>query len=161
MTMRIIRTTESVLTPPARVTCVWRTGAHTCKLLPTSGRHCAWHAHWMRLVNAGNIERQQYDEFCEWREQFQPYGRYGDNHGLWWAAIEVLWPAMIGLDEAPVLTPALESELLLRRAEVRRYRAGLAWDRDPWPRVSGMPLPVWQAEEWRKKIDVQRVLPGH
>lgn len=151
--IRTIRKAEPVLSPPAPVTCAWRTGTHLCKLLPTSGRHCIWHSYWMRLVDAGNFERQQYEEFCEWWEQFQPYGTYGDNPGPWWAAIDVLWPALTGLGEAPVLTSGVQKELLLRRAEVRRYKHGLTWDRDPWPRMTGSPLPVWAAERWQKRID--------
>lgn len=102
-----------------------------------------WHAHWLRLVDAGSLGRPQAEVFAEWWEQFQPYGIYGDNPGPWWAAVEVLWPAMIGLGEPPVLTSALVNELLLRRAEVRHQRQGQPWERDPWPRVTGLPLPAW------------------
>lgn len=162
MTVRTIRKAERVITTVEPVTCAWRQGAHQCRMIPTSGRHCVWHAYWMRLVDAGNLGRQQYDEFCEWWEQFQPYGIYGDNHGQFWADRSVLWPALTGLGEPPVMTTAIANELLLRRAEVRHYKQGLDWPRDPWPRVSGLPLPEWQAEVWQKKIDEnRRVLPGH
>jgi len=131
--------------------CTWRTGAHACRMPTAADRRCGWHRYWIRLVDGGNVGRQQYDEFCDWWEQFQPYGTYADNPGPWWAAIEALWPAMTGLGDPPVLTAALENELVLRRAEVRRFRVGVAWGRDPWPRVSGLPLPVWEAAAWQAK----------
>jgi phospholipase/lecithinase/hemolysin len=84
----------------------------------------------VRLVDAGNLGRQQYDEFAEWWEQFQPYGRYGDNPGPWWAAIETLWPAMTGCGDAPVLTAEISLELQARRAEVRHFKSGIPW-KDP------------------------------
>lgn len=156
MTVRAVRKADPVIQSPPLVTCDWRTGPRVCAMRPTSGRHCVWHAYWRRLVDAGNLGRQQYDEFCEWWEQFQPYGIYGDNPGQWWADTSVLWPALTGLGELPVQTPAISNELLLRRAEVRHYKQGLAWTRDPWPRVSGLPLPTWTAEEWHAKVDLTR-----
>lgn len=151
--IKAVRKVTSMVQPAAPVACAWRHGAYHCKLRPTSGRYCVWHAYWLRLVDAGTLGRSQYDEFGEWWEQFQPYGIYGDNPGPWWAAIEVLWPALTGLGEPPVLIPAIGNELLLRRAEVRHYQQGLAWGRDPWPRVSGLPLPVWEREQWQKRVD--------
>lgn len=152
MTLRTIRKAEPIIQSPPPMTCVFRYGAHACQMRPTSGRRCVWHAYWLRMVEAGNIGKGQYDEFCEWWEQFQPYGIYGDNPGQWWADTAVLWPAMTGLGEPPVLTLACSNELILRRAEVRHYRQGLDWVRDPWPRVKGKPLPVWTAEDWQLKI---------
>lgn len=159
--MRTIRKAEPVLQPAPLLSCAFRYGAHLCKMRPTSGRHCVWHAYWLRLVDAGNIARQQYDEFCEWWEQFQPYGIYGDNPGQWWADRDVLWPAMTGLGEPPVMTSLIQRELILRRAEVRHYKQGLPSMKDPWPRIEGKPLPEWNAAQWQEKIDeAQRVLPA-
>lgn len=134
------------------VRCVWRTGVQGCRMLPTSGRHCAWHGHWMRLVDVGNVGRQQYAEFCDWWELFQPYGIYGDHPGQWWADKHVLWQALMGEGQPPVLSESIANELLLRRAEVRRYRQGVAWGADPWARVDETPLPRWIEEEWKNKI---------
>lgn len=160
--IRTVRKAEPVLSPPALVSCAFRYGSHLCKMRPTSGRHCVWHAYWLRLADAGNLGRQQYDEFIEWWEQFQPYGIYGDNPGQWWADHDLLWQAMIGVGDPPVLTPVLSKELQLRRAEVRHYKQGLPWVKDPWPRVSSLPLPAWEADVWQKKIDeARRVLPSH
>jgi hypothetical protein len=103
------------------------------------------------MVDAGNLGRQQYEEFAEWWEQFQPYGIYGDRPGPWWAALDVLWPAMTGCADAPVLTASLELELYTRRAEVGRYKQGLAWD-DPWQRLNGPPLPPWEPSLWQPKV---------
>ena len=135
-----------------RSTCAWRTGAYACTIPASSGHRCAWHGYWLRIVETGNIGRQQYEEFCEWWEQFQPYGQYAENHGPWWAAIEVLWTALTGMADPPMLTREIRSELLLRRAEVRHMKIGQPWTRDPWPRLSGTPLPVWEPAQWQRKI---------
>jgi hypothetical protein len=136
---------------PSLATCAWRTGAYACRLPAGSGHRCAWHAYWLRLVDAGNLGRQQYDEFGEWWEQFQPWGQYAENHGPWWAAIEALWPALTGLADPPVLTRELRNELLLRRADVRRYLTGQPSGQAPWPRLHGQPLPAWSAECWQAR----------
>lgn len=135
------------------ITCAWRTGAARCQIrVRADGLRCQWHTHWVRLVDAGHLDQQQYEAFVEWWEQFQPYGHYGDNPGPWWAAIEVLWPVLTGCGEPPVLTSEISRELQLRRAEVRHYRDGLSWS-DPWPRVMSLLLPRWEAEEWQGKIN--------
>ena len=144
--------------------CSWRTGAHVCRMRRSTARHCLFHAHWIRLVDYGVLGRQQYEEFCEWWEQYQPYGPYGDRPGQWWASIASLWPALTGLGDPPRLTTALEDELVVRRAEVSRFRRGLAWTGVPWPRYSGEPLPRWERDEWQAKAlelteEKQRVLP--
>jgi len=138
------------------VTCDWRTGAARCAMRVSSGLRCQWHAHWVRLVDAGNLGRQQKDEFAEWWEQFQPYGIYGDRPGQWWAALDVLWAAMTGCADAPVLTASLELELYTRRAEVGRYKQGLAWP-DHWQRLSGPPLPPWERSLWQPKVAMHGV----
>jgi hypothetical protein len=137
--------------PKQITTCAWHTGASRCALHVFAEQRCQWHRQWVRLVDAGNLGRQQYAEFAEWWEQFQPYGRYGDNPGQWWAALDVLWPAMTGCDVAPVLTLDISRELQARRAEVRRFKAGLDWQ-DPWPRLHGAPLPEWNREQWQAKV---------
>jgi len=136
--------------------CGWRTGAHACKMLRSTAKHCLFHAHWIRLVDHGVFGRQQYDEFCEWWEQYQPYGPYGDQPGQWWASIAALWPALTGVGDPPVLTRAIENELYVRRAEVRRHLSGLPWLGDPWPRVQGEPLPAWTPDDWQAKASKQR-----
>lgn len=131
-------------------TCGWRTGVNTCRMLRGTDKHCLWHRYWIRLVDVCVPGRSQEDEFVEWWEQFQPYGIYGDRPGQWWGSIDALWPALTGAGDPPVLTQAMENELLLRRAQVRRYQLGVPWGSDPWPRISGEPLPVW--DEWMNKI---------
>ena len=131
--------------------CGWRTGPKHCLIAVLSGSHCAWHQHWLRVVGAGNVGRQQFEEFCEWWEQFQPYGQYAENHGPWWAAVDVLWAALTGVAAVPAMTTVIANELLLRRAEVRRFRQRLPWTGDPWPRMSDMPLPAWRPEHWQPK----------
>lgn len=133
-------------------TCGWRTGVNTCRMLRGTDKHCLWHRYWIRLVDAGVPGRPQRDEFVEWWEQFQPWGIYSDRPGQWWASIEALWPALMGVGEPPVLTQAIENELLLRRAQVRRYKQGQPWLSDPWPRRIGAPLPAWSAEQWQAKV---------
>ena len=150
MTTRPIRQPERVSQSAPAITCAWRTGVHACKMIPTSGRYCAWHAYWMRLVDAGSIGRQQHDEFCEWWEQFQPYGIYSDTPGQWWAAVDVLWLVLTGLADKPVMTEVIAKELFLRRAEVRHYQQGLVWGLDPWPRLHDAPLPQWIDSSWQK-----------
>jgi hypothetical protein len=142
----------STAQPSMSSTCPWRTGVYQCKLLPTAGKYCQWHQYWLRLVDAGNLGRQQREEFMEWREQFQPYGIYAYNPGQWWADGEVVWAALTGVGEAPRMTEAIASELLLRRAEVRRYQQGQAWEHNPWARVDGSPLPEWSAEAWKRHV---------
>lgn len=131
-------------------TCGWRTGVNTCRMLRGTDKHCLWHRYWIRMVDVGVLGRSQQDEFMEWWEQFQPYGIYGDRPGQWWASIDALWPALTGVGDPPVLTHALENELLVRRAQVRRYQLGQPWTSDPWPRRSGEPLPAW--DDWKNKI---------
>lgn len=142
-------------TPPpsgsAPLSCVWRTGVYGCRMPVASERRCGWHRYWVRMADAGNIARAQYDEFCEWWEQFQPYGSYADNHGPWWAAVEALWPALTGVGDPPVMTSSIENELLLRRAEVRRFLAGQQGVVAPWPRVHGLPLPSWETDVWQRQ----------
>lgn len=157
-----MKTTAKALLPAAPVstpTCAWRTGAYVCRMMPTSARYCLFHRHWLTLIDARVFGRSQQDEFREWWEQFQPYGRYGDNPGLWWADMHVLWACLTGLGEPPLLTDALSRELYLRRAQVRRYRQGVAWERDPWPRMTGAPLPPWHAEQWQAKATAWREGP--
>lgn len=134
-------------------TCSWRTGAHGCKMKRSSAKHCLFHLHWLRLVDHGVLGRQQYDEFVDWWEQYQPYGPYGDRPGQWWASVAALWPALTGVGDPPVLTQAIDRELYLRRAEVRKHLAGLPWPGDPWPRLHGEPLPAWSSQHWQLKIN--------
>lgn len=141
-------------------TCAWRTGNRQCVLVPTGDVRCQWHRQWGRLIDLGIVGRSQYDEFAEWWEQFQPYGCYAENPGPWWADIHALWSCLVGLGELPVLTEELARELYLRRVEVRRYRQGIAWERDPWPRITGSPLPPWKPEEWQAKAAARLVTPG-
>jgi len=143
--------TTATPTMPSMATCAWRTGAYACRMPVGSAHRCAWHQHWMRLVDAGNIGRQQFEEFAEWWEQFQPYGNYGENHGPWWAAIDVLWPALTGMDDPPLLTREIRNELMLRRVDVRHYLLGQPGPKAPWPRIEGQPLPAWRADEWQAK----------
>lgn len=133
-------------------TCGWRTGVNSCRLLRGTDKHCPWHRYWIRLVDVGVLGRPQRDEFVEWWEQFQPYGMYGDRPGQWWASIDLLWPALTGVGDPPVLTVVFENELALRRAEVWRHRQGLPCLSSPRPRVHGEPLPVWSVEEWHVKV---------
>jgi hypothetical protein len=144
--------------------CQWRTGVLMCRLIPTAGKYCLWHQHWVRLVDVGNLGRQQREEFGEWWDQFQPYGLYAENPGQWWADVDVLWQCLTGHTEAPCLTDVLARELYIRRAEVRRYLSGLPMGETPWDRVSGLPLPAWIRDEWQAKVDQKensRVLPAH
>ena len=134
-------------------TCRWKTGDRRCRLHPTAAGRCAWHHHWGRLVDSGVVGDGQEAEFCAWWEQFQPYGVYGDQHGPWWADLDVLWAALCGLGDVPALTDVLARELYSRRCDVRRYRAGLAVGETPWARVSGYPLPLWDEVEWKNKVD--------
>lgn len=140
-------------------TCGWRTGVNACRMLRGTDKHCLWHRYWIRLLDVSVPGRSQQDEFVEWWEQFQPYGIYGDRPGQWWASIDALWPALTGVGDPPILTQAVENELLLRRAQVRRYRQGQPWTGDPWPRRSGEPLPQW--DEWKNKIDQVRSGVSH
>lgn len=139
-------------------TCGWRTGVRICRMLSGTNKYCGFHAHWVRLVERGRLDRQQYDEFCVWWEQFQPWGIYGDRPGQWWASIAVLWAALTGLAEAPKLTAVINNELILRRWEVSRYVRGVAWDHDPWPRLTGEPMPKWERTEWEIKVADRRYL---
>lgn len=132
--------------------CAWRTGTTHCRMRP-SGAYCSWHSYWLRLVEHGNLMRQQQEEFFEWWEQFQPYGIYADQPGPWWADKELLWAAIIGKQDPPAKTSEVERELILRRHEVRRYSQGLTIAIEPSERVAGLPLPSWQEDEWKKKIN--------
>lgn len=136
--------------------CQWRTGVMMCRLIPTAGKYCLWHQHWVRLVDVGNLGRQQREEFGEWLEQFQPYGLYAENPGQWWADVDVLWQCLTGHTEAPRLTDVLARELYIRRAEVRRHLSGLPMGETPWDRVSGSPLPAWNKPEWQALVNAQR-----
>ena len=143
----------SVLSQPEKETCRWRTGDRRCRLQPTAVGRCAWHHHWARLVDSGAVGRGQEEEFREWWEQFQPWGVYGDRPGPWWADVEMLWSALCGFGDAPVLTVRHENELLLRRCEVFNYRQGrVAYSPHPWPRLNEAPLPQWNVDYWSKKI---------
>lgn len=134
-------------------TCTWRTGVNVCRMRRSSVKYCLFHQHWVRLVDHGVLGRQQDDELVEWLEQFQPYGPYGNQPGQWWASVDALWPALKGVADPPVLTDALSNELYLRRAQVSYARNGREWTGDPWPRLTGYPLPGWP-------IDAnERVLP--
>lgn len=137
-------------------TCGWRTGVHPCRMLRGTKTYCLFHSHWARLVEVRQLDRPQAEEFAVWWEQFQPWGIYGDRPGPWWASVAALWPALRGVADPPRLTSMLENELCLRRAEVSRYQRGICWDRDPWPRVSGEPLPEWIAAEWQAKAAQRR-----
>lgn len=132
--------------------CAWRTGQQHCRMRPSS-RYCAWHSYWFRLVEYGNLARQQQEEFADWWEQFQPYGIYADSPGQWWADRELLWQAIIGEQAPPVMTRQIENELVLRRNEVFRARQGLVLAIDPWARLVGLPLPRWIEKEWKAKSD--------
>lgn len=132
--------------------CAWRTGQRPCRMRPSS-RYCAWHSHWFRLVDRGELAQTQHDAFTDWWEQFQPYGIYADSPGLWWADRELLWQALIGQQDPPMLTKQVENELVLRRNEVFRFRQGLALAIDPWARLVGLPLPRWVEKEWKVKAN--------
>lgn len=134
-----------------RETCRWRTGDRRCAI-PTVP-HCSWHRYWLRVVEQGVIVQPQYEAFCEWWEQFQPYGTYANTPGIWWADQDVLWAALCGQGDVPYTTEDIYRELYLRRAEVRLYRAGKAFDRAPWARMSGPPLPEWSEQAWKAKVD--------
>lgn len=140
-------------TESAAPLCHWRTGDRHCKLFPTAGRYCLWHQYWFRVVEQGDLPRSQREEFGAWWEQFQPWGTYAENPGQYWADVEVVWAGVSGERELPVMTSVIERELLLRRAEVRRYRASQEWGGDPWLRITGYPLPPWHINEWQGKID--------
>lgn len=138
-----------------------------CAIPVFADSRCQWHRHWLRLVDRGSLGQSQSDAFAEWWEQFQPYGCYADHPGAWWADMHVLWACLTGLGEMPVLTAVLSRELYLRRAEVRHFKLGLPW-KEPWPRVSGYPLPPWEPARWQATVNAQclhalkqRVLPQH
>lgn len=133
-------------------TCEWRTGDRRCAVPVYSQRHCAFHQHWLRLVDYGVLGRQQYEEFCEWWEQFQPYGMYGDRPGFWWADCDVLWAALTGTGALPVKTREIETELLLRRRDVQSYARSLPHGHDTEPRLTGCGLPPWHAPTWQVKV---------
>lgn len=132
--------------------CAWRTGQQHCRMR-SSSRYCAWHSYWFRLVEYGNLARQQQEEFADWWEQFQPYGIYAGSPGQWWADRELLWQAIIGEQDPPVKTRQIERELEVRCNEVFRVRQGLVLDIDPWARLVGLPLPRWIENEWKQKIN--------
>lgn len=146
--------------PPVIVTCGWRTGVVACRFRPTSGKYCAWHAYWARLVDVGGFSRQQREEFAIWWEQFQPTGIYAENPGPWWADQALLWEALTGQSDPPKFTDVLARELYTRRAEVRRYLISLPMCETPWPRVSGLPLPTWIDQQWKAIVDAQREIVG-
>lgn len=137
--------------------CAWRTGDRRCLVAPAGGRRCAWHTHWLRLVDVGALGDGQEAAFVAWWAQFQPTGIYAENPGPWWADAGLLWQSLTGQAEVPRLTDALARELYVRRAEVRRYRSGLPLGETPWPRVSGLPLPAWMPEEWRATVETVRI----
>lgn len=134
--------------------CQWRTGVLMCRLIPTAGKYCLWHQHWVRLVDVGQLAKPQREAFGEWWEQFQPYGLYAENPGQWWADVDVLWQCLTGHTEAHRLTDVLARELYIRRAEVRRYLSGLPMGETPWERVSGLPLPPWHQRDWQARIKI-------
>lgn len=139
--------------------CAWRTGDRRCLIRP-AGKHCQWHQHWLRRVDVGALGDGQAAAFVEWWAQFQPTGIYAENPGPWWADAGLLWQSLTGHVEAPKLTDVIARELYIRRAEVRRYLSGLPMGETPWDRVSGLPLPVWIAEEWQATVDAQREIAG-
>lgn len=149
--------TAAAMSAAAKTSCSWRTGTRLCALMPTRSGRCQWHGYWARVVDAGLVGRDQCAEFGEWWEQFQPWGVYAENPGPWWAEVNLLWACLVGLGEMPVLTNELTRELYLRRTEVRRYRQGMAWEHEPWPRVTGAPLPPWTSEQWQAKIEECKV----
>lgn len=136
--------------------CQWRTGVLFCQLIPTAGKYCLWHQHWVRLVDAGNLGRQQREEFGEWWEQFQPYGLYAENPGQWWAHVDVLWSCLCGYAQPTRLTDIQARELYIRRCEVRRYLSGLPMGVTPWERVYDLPLPAWIKQDWQAKVEQRR-----
>lgn len=138
--------------PVEQKVCAWRTGQQHCRMRPTS-RYCSWHSYWFRLVQRGNLAREQREEFADWWEQFQPYGIYAESPGQWWADRDLLWSSISGEQDPPMLSKPIENELVLRRNEVFRARKGLVLAIDPWARLVGMPLPRWAKEEWKKKTD--------
>ncbi len=142
--------TKAISEQPEKPVCAWRTGQKHCRMRPSS-RYCAWHSYWFRLVEYGNLARQQHDEFADWWEQFQPYGIYAERPGPWWADRELLWQAIIGEQEPPVKTRQIQSELDVRCNEVFRFRQGLVLAIDPWARLVGLPLPRWVEKEWKQK----------
>lgn len=136
--------------------CQWRTGVLFCQLIPTAGKYCLWHQHWVRLVDVGQLAKQQREVFGEWWEQFQPYGLYAENPGQWWADVDLLWQCLCG-NQAPVkLSDVQARELYMRRAEVRRHLSGLPMGETPWARVHGLPLPAWNKAEWQARVNAQR-----
>lgn len=151
--MKAARKLSAPVGEEAAVSCAWHTGTRRCGILVSAGTRCQWHQHWMRLVDAGVVGRDQSAEFCEWWEQFQPWGVYAMNPGPWWADVALLWTCLIGLGVMPVLTAEISGELYLRRAQVRRYLHGLPWPGDPWPRHTELSLPPWQADAWQAKVD--------
>lgn len=136
-----------------RRTCTWTSESRTCAMLASSSGLCIWHRDWLRLIEEGAPGRTDHEEFADWWEQFQPYGRYGSNPGPWWAAIEIIWAALRGFGMSPMLTKEIDRELSLRQSEVHRYEHGLAALNAPWPRVTGLPLPPWHTELWHAKVD--------
>lgn len=137
-------------------TCAWRTGASRCGIHVYTQLRCQWHQHWFMIIDGGYPGLEQHDAFAEWWEQFQPYGQYGDNPGPWWASKEMLWRVLSGQEEQPVLTSAIENELILRRADVRRYRYGMNQSSDPWPRLTDIRLPPWDAIQWQQTMNAMR-----
>lgn len=109
------------------------------------------------MVEVGSLGKTQHEAFAEWWEQFQPYGSYGHAQTPWWADRELLWLVVSGEQDQPVKTIAMDHELEMRRAEVQAYKHGLYAQPNQWTRVSGLPLPRWEEEEWKQKIDKQVV----
>lgn len=131
-------------------TCRWRTGDRRCAIPMTP--YCSFHSHWMRLVDHRVLDRQQQEEFFDWWEQFQPYGRYGNNPGIWWADRDVLWAALTGVGAVPVTDESIKMELYLRRVEVRNFlRNEARVINNSWDRKMGLPLPAWDADRWKEK----------
>ncbi len=138
--------------PAAHRRCSWTIESRACQMLATSNGWCGWHRYWHQLIERGAPGRTEFEEFTDWWEQFQPWGAYASSSGQWWASVDVIWQALRGFTLPPLITDEIERELRLRHSEVFWFRRGLERAMNPpWTRLTGPPLPAWEASDWQAK----------